>query len=191
MFLPSSDTELNFVKHAIVGLPEFISPSWQSYESGWQKIQKPRSDSFFTDRMINHVPCHMGDPASLERYFSKDEVSGCMGTRHSPEVELRFSKLNFGQVDKVSKSTRLNPYGFCPTLRAGTGTERGSHQAVRPIHPSEHRVITVREAARLQGFPDWFVFHPTKWQSFRQIGNSVSPIVGEIILKQIWNHLST
>jgi len=42
-----------------------------------------------------------------------------------------------------------------------------------------------REAARLQGFPDWFVFHPTKWHSFRQIGNSVSPIVAERIMRPL------
>jgi DNA (cytosine-5)-methyltransferase 1 len=37
------------------------------------------------------------------------------------------------------------------------------------------RVITVREAARLHGYPDWFRFHATKWHGFRQIGNSVPP----------------
>ncbi|WP_413468690.1 DNA cytosine methyltransferase [Lishizhenia sp.] len=54
---------------------------------------------------------------------------------------------------------------------------------MRPLHPEQPRVITVREAARLQGFPDWFVFHPTKWHSFRMIGNSVSPLVSEFVLK--------
>ena len=191
MFSPSAETAITFVKDAMVGLPEIILPAWQSYESGWQEITKPLNKNFFNDRMINSIPFGMGDPLSLERYFEKNEISGCMGTKHSPEVQLRFSQLKAGQVDSVSKSTRLNPNGFCPTLRAGTGKDRGSHQAVRPIHPSQHRVITVREAARLQGFPDWFVFHHTKWHSFRQIGNSVSPIVGETILKTIWDHLST
>jgi DNA (cytosine-5)-methyltransferase 1 len=56
---------------------------------------------------------------------------------------------------------------------------------VRPIHPEEPRVITVREAARLQGFPDTFKFHPTVWHSFRMIGNSVCPIMAEAILSLI------
>jgi DNA (cytosine-5)-methyltransferase 1 len=46
-------------------------------------------------------------------------------------------------------------------------------------------VITVREAARLQGFPDSFKFHPTIWHSFRMIGNSVSPIISHAIFTAI------
>jgi len=50
-------------------------------------------------------------------------------------------------------------------------------------------VITVREAARLQGFPDSHIFHPTVWHSFRMIGNSVSPIMGTAIFRAIGVHL--
>lgn len=64
---------------------------------------------------------------------------------------------------------------------SSTCSDRGSFQAARPLHPNEGRVITVREAARIQGFPDWFTFHPTKWHSFRMIGNSVSPILSRAI----------
>lgn len=61
---------------------------------------------------------------------------------------------------------------------------------MRPIHPAEPRVITVREAARLQGFPDWFTFSSTKWHSFRMIGNSVSPLVAKHLLGEIKRRLS-
>jgi DNA (cytosine-5)-methyltransferase 1 len=93
--------------------------------------------------------------------------------------------LQYGKMDSRTKSVRLDPNGFCPTLRAGTGPEKGSFQAVRPIHYSRPRVITPREAARLQGFPDWFQFDTTKWHSFRQIGNSVSPLVSEFIMTKV------
>jgi DNA (cytosine-5)-methyltransferase 1 len=45
----------------------------------------------------------------------------------------------------------------------------------RYLHPSEHRPITHREAARLMGFPDDFVFVGTKTEIARQIGNAVPP----------------
>lgn len=109
-------------------------------------------------------------------------TTGHRKTPHRDDVAKRFSCLMPGKTDPIRRHQRLNWEGFCPTLRAGTGPDRGSYQAVRPIHPSENRVITVREAARLQGFPDWFHFHPTVWHSFRMIGNSVSPIVSASIL---------
>jgi DNA (cytosine-5)-methyltransferase 1 len=90
-----------------------------------------------------------------------------------------------GGVDAVGRHQRLDWRGQCPTLRAGTGSDRGSYQSVRPIHPEHDRVITVREAARLQGFPDRHMFHPTTWHSFRMIGNSVSPIIARAIFGAI------
>jgi hypothetical protein len=79
------------------------------------------------------------------------------------------------------KLPRLDPGGQAPTLRAGTGAERGSHTAPRPVHPHVPRVITVREAARLHGYPDWFCFYPGKWHAYRQIGNSVCPPVARAL----------
>lgn len=111
--------------------------------------------------------------------------TGHRKTKHTKGTLDRFAKLQPGQNDKVGKYARLTWNGLCPTLRAGTGSDRGSYQAVRPIHPSEDRVITPREAARLQGFPDDFLFHPTVWHSCRMIGNSVSPIIAEVLLKRI------
>jgi len=107
--------------------------------------------------------------------------TGHRSTIHTDEVKKRFSKLRPGCVDPVGRHPRLSWNGQCPNLRAGTGKDKGSYQAVRPIHPDEHRVITVREAARLQGFHDAFRFHPTIWHSFRMIGNSVSPVIAEVI----------
>ena len=104
--------------------------------------------------------------------------SGHRATTHADKTVQRFSTVRPGQMDKVGRHPRLDWRGQCPTLRAGTGAERGSYQAVRPIHPDHDRVITVREAARLQGFPDVHRFHPTIWHSFRMIGNSVSPNYG-------------
>jgi DNA (cytosine-5)-methyltransferase 1 len=122
--------------------------------------------------------------ASADRRFT-----GNRRTNHTPAVVARFSKIDQGGFDEVGKYPRLHWKGQCPTLRAGTGADRGSYQAVRPIHPEENRVITVREAARLQGFPDFHLFHPTTWHSCRQIGNSVSPIIAEAVLSVVHGRL--
>ena len=173
-----------YVEDALKGLPPVIDPLWLREEDGWQKIDKV-VDGTFGSKLYGRVPSKVGDKESIRRLRENSEVSGCLGTRHSKDLIDRYSKINQGEVDRISKSRRLVPNGFCPTLRAGTGSDKGSYQAVRPLHPTEDRVITPREAARLQGFPDWFQFHHTKWHSFRQIGNSVSPIVAEQILRVI------
>ena len=53
------------------------------------------------------------------------------------------------------------------------------------IHPSEHRTLTVREAARIQTFPDSFRFAGTRSDAFRQIGNAVPPLLGRIVAEAI------
>ncbi len=111
--------------------------------------------------------------------------SGNLATVHSKEVVERFRTVPQGKMDPVGRHPRLKWSGQAPTLRAGTGPENGSFQSVRPIHPDLPRVITVREAARLQGFPDNFRFHSTIWHSFRMIGNSVSPIMAKAIFQVI------
>ncbi|ACL58820.1 DNA cytosine methyltransferase [Methylobacterium nodulans] len=116
--------------------------------------------------------------------------SGHRRIPHAPAVAARFAVVPQGGRDIVGRHVRLDWNKQCPTIRAGTGPDRGSFQAVRPLHPVEPRVITVREAARLQGFPDRFVFHPTAWHSFRMIGNSVSPIIAERIFKAIRSKMS-
>ena len=125
------------------------------------------------------------------RLRSEDgRFSGHRGTAHSKRVVDRFRKVRQGEMDPVGRHPRLKWSGQCPTLRAGTGSDRGSYQSVRPIHPDLPRVITVREAARLQGFPDGFRFHPTIWHSFRMIGNSVCPMMARAIFRAIGARVS-
>ena len=53
------------------------------------------------------------------------------------------------------------------------------------IHPGEERTISVREAARIQTFPDHFRFAGSRSDAFRQIGNAVPPILGEVLGRQV------
>ena len=106
-------------------------------------------------------------------------------TKHSHRVAQRFGEVPQGGLDTVGRHSRLAWLGQCPALRAGTGSDRGSYQSVRPIHPEYNRVITVREAARLQGFPDDHQFHPSVWHSFRMIGNSVCPFMARAIFNAL------
>ena len=190
-FGPDPRTRMVHVRDVLHGLPHEIDPYRQTEESGWGVAGEPSDIRGYGQRIRGHVPPGVGDQAALARLRTSSEASGFLGTVHSAKVAGRYSVLRAGEQDPVSKSSRLDPNGFCPTIRAGTGPDRGSFQAVRPIHPIKGRVITVREAARLQGFPDWFQFSPTKWHGFRQIGNSVSHILAERVLAVIAGSLNS
>jgi DNA (cytosine-5)-methyltransferase 1 len=106
-------------------------------------------------------------------------------TAHTALSRSRFAATVPGKIEPVSRFLRLDPEGLCNTLRAGTDSARGAFTSPRPIHPHLPRVITVREAARLHSYPDWFRFHATKWHGFRQIGNSVPPLLGRAVAGQL------
>ena len=96
-------------------------------------------------------------------------------THHTDISRSRFAATAPGQVEPISRFFRLDGKGLSNTLRAGTDAARGAFTSPRPIHYALPRCVTVREMARLHGFPDWFRFHATKWHGARQIGNSVPP----------------
>lgn len=169
---------------AISDLAAPIAQSKDKEDFGWNHYPEHIDLSEYALKMRTLPEKGLGWSQSIEKLRS-GFASGYFDTQHTALVKKRYAETEPGMVDKVSRSKKLAWAGFCPTLRAGTGADKGSYQAVRPLHPEQPRVITVREAARLQGFPDWFVFHPTKWHSFRMIGNSVSPLVSEAILSKI------
>ena len=57
------------------------------------------------------------------------------------------------------------------------------------IHPTLDRAVSVREAARLQTFPDSFVFCGTKDKQYQQVGNAVPPIMAKASAEKIANIL--
>ncbi|MFG0414633.1 DNA cytosine methyltransferase [Pseudomonas sp. zjy_8] len=172
------------IKDAISDLPSTIPDLKGPTTFGWAKYPRRKNISDYAKGMRELPPAGLGNEEAIA-YLKKGFVSGLLETKHAPYVIERYKNTLAGKVDPTSKSYKLQWEGISPTLRAGTGSDKGSFQAVRPLHPAEGRVITVREAARIQGFPDWFTFHPTKWHSFRMIGNSVSPIVSRAILSEI------
>lgn len=53
------------------------------------------------------------------------------------------------------------------------------------IHPEQHRTISIREAARIQSFPDWFVFETTNSEQYEQVGNAVPPLLARAVAAEL------
>src|SRR5208282_2208538 len=104
-----------------------------------------------------------------------------------PTRTFRAAGLRKPHRAMLSRSAVSSSFG--PALRAGTDGARGAFTSPRPIHYAYPRCITVREMARLHGFPDWFRFHQTKWHGARQIGNAVPPPLARAVALQITRSL--
>ena len=120
-----------------------------------------------------------------KRKISPLVLTSSMRTNHTAISRRRFEETQPGTVEPISRFFRLPSNGLSNTLRAGTDSARGAFTSPRPIHYSSPRCITVREMARLHGFPDWFRLHKRKWHGARQIGNAVPPPVVRSIATKI------
>ncbi|NTW97121.1 MAG: DNA cytosine methyltransferase [Oscillochloris sp.] len=129
------------------------------------------------------------DDFAYPRRWDCSRLTNSLRTVHTELSVERFAQTAPGSTEPISRFYRLDAHGLSNTLRAGTGSERGAYTSPRPIHPFLPRVISVREAARLHSFPDWFRLHRTKWHGFRQIGNAVPPLLGRAIAAEIRNAL--
>lgn len=123
--------------------------------------------------------------AGYRRKYDPQILTSSMRTVHTDISRRRFAETEAGSVEPISRFFKLPPKGISNTLRAGTDAARGAFTSPRPVHYKYPRCITVREMARLHGFPDWFRFHETKWHGARQIGNSVPPPLARAVAAQV------
>ena len=132
-------------------------------------------------RCIGDDSWHFGYVREWDRHL----LTSSLRTGHTQISRKRFEATAPGLVEPISRFYKLSAEGLSNTLRAGTDSSRGAFTSPRPIHYAYPRCVTVREMARLHGFPDWFRFHQTKWHGARQIGNAVPPPLARAVAAQI------
>jgi DNA (cytosine-5)-methyltransferase 1 len=200
------DRERLFILGARRGadLPSYPEPTYQPDRSVWDLRALPFTPTVWEaigdlpeveeyDELLEKdwVEAKFGPPSEYAKGLSlvngqrTVKLTSSLRTIHTPESKKRFSRTRHGCVEPISRFLKLDPNGYCNTLRAGTASDRGAFTSPRPIHPYIPRCITVREAARLHSYPDWFRFHVTKWHGFRQIGNSVPPLLARAVALRI------
>jgi len=86
--------------------------------------------------------------------------------------------------DHTKRYGRLAKNGVCSTILTKCDPHWGSY-----IHPVVDRAITVREAARIQGFSDRFQFDGPRTAQFVQVGNAVPPLIAKALAKSVKRHL--
>jgi DNA (cytosine-5)-methyltransferase 1 len=136
------------------------------------------------EEIITHV---------LEGTFTEDELRTIRDVDKGIERQI-LNTLKTGQVSVDEISGNIHSKGFANKYRR-LHWDDPSHTLVAHmardcsdfIHPELNRPITVREAARLQSFPDSFRFYSSHFRQLRGIGNAVPPLLAQVIA----DHLST
>ncbi|MCM1037984.1 MAG: DNA cytosine methyltransferase [Ruminococcus sp.] len=128
-----------------------------------------------------------------QRYLAcdKEKLLNHMQSRHSAKAVERMRKIDNGQnyiyLDEEINSVHSGSYGRliwdepAATITTRFDTPAGG----RFIHPDEDRTLSPREAARIQSFPDDFVFYGARREISRQIGNAVPPKISYFLARLI------
>ncbi len=100
---------------------------------------------------------------------------------HGDRVRNRYLSVPQGSRDSIDRTDRIDAEKPSGTVLVGSKAGGG-----RPfIHPYEPRHITIREAARLQSFPDSFEFFSSETWQYRAVGNAVPPLLAKAIGESI------
>lgn len=135
-----------------------------------ERPQFPVSDPLF-------VPC--GRVLSLPM----DNVECHVTREHRAESILRYMEMNYGQREPLGRVDRLDPNEPSKTVIAG-GAKGGGRSH---LHPQIPRTLSVRESARIQTFPDDYVFCGPPARQFTQVGNAVPPLLAYRFATSLYN----
>jgi DNA (cytosine-5)-methyltransferase 1 len=170
------------VKEAIGDLKNY-EPTTNSMDEVLTKYYIPAINSFYRcivmkpecKKIFNHV-CTESSPEALEKF--KAIAPG--DNFHSLPEELKSSYEDPSRTQNTVYKRLLNeePSDTVVNVRKSMW-----------IHPEFNRAISAREAARLQAFPDNYVFYGTKDSVYQQIGNAVPPLLGRAIAEQVLSML--
>lgn len=136
-------------------------------ESGYQKIMR----RYNGDRVCNHL-CRAHNYEDLKIFGMLRQGDKY---RDIPEEYMRYRVDIFD--DKYKRLIWSEP--------SWTLTAHMRKDCLAYVHPLQNRSISVREAARIQSFPDNFVFHAPMTRMFELVGNSVPPLLAEAVAKPI------
>jgi len=135
------------------------------------------------------------DYQRLMRQGNKDNfVMNHMCRGHNEKDLKLFKKLRQGgkYIDLPARDRRYRDDIFKDKYRKLKGSQPSwtltahmQRDCLAYIHPRQRRSISTREAARLQSFPDRFVFSGPLTKVFRQIGNAVPPLMAEAVAREI------
>lgn len=134
-------------------------------------------------------------PPKIRRKVTAGEALGNLAFQFDDHSKFFTESMDRYVANYEKASKCINPRDLYLDRPARTLTCRNLAGATGDMHrvrlrDGRRRRITVREAARLQSFPDWFKYHGTDTSQFNQIGNAVAPYFAYHLAKHIKHHLT-
>lgn len=177
-------------------LPEgsFCEKTYRKVRDAIEDIEAVKPYFNVTTRPIKLEKRDVESGSLLESLRDSDELPNHVITETRETAMERFKALkqggNFHSLDDSLKSTYTDAKRTQNTiyLRLAYDEPSGTVVNVRKsmwVHPVLNRALSIREAARLQTFPDSFVFEGTKDAQYQQVGNAVPPMLANAIAKQV------
>lgn len=178
---------------------EYKIPTPQYTEGNYRTVYDAISDiqeiTPFTELTADYIelPPHP-DATGLEKELRGKLLYNHIATATRETAMARFKALkageNFHDLNPSLKTTYSNAARTQNTIymRLKYKEPSGTVVNVRKsmwIHPELDRAISIREAARLQTFPDTFIFEGTKDSQYQQVGNAVPPFLARAIANSI------
>lgn len=146
----------------------------------------PLIESLGTEKMMYETPAQNVYQRMMRR--NSNEIYNHIAANHSEKVKHIISFVpaggNYKSLPEKFRNTRNFHVAWTrfPDDRPAPTIDTGHRHH---FHYKYNRVPTVRECARIQSFPDDFIFLGNKTQQFRQVGNAVPPLMAAAIAKQI------
>lgn len=115
----------------------------------------------------------------------RQAFSGLSQTKEIPEINHTFMKHGKKVINKIKSINNKIHLSYRKLFwNEPSCTVIVGHNAL-PVHPSQYRAISIREAARLQGFPDSYIFKGSRTSQSEQVANAVPPPLARAIAKAI------
>ncbi|EID0059443.1 DNA cytosine methyltransferase [Vibrio vulnificus] len=185
------------------------TPSWETASSVFEKIPAELYQQYWEDYFQDKSKLSREQTfellASLKSGEAIKDDDGCnvymkpseMMVERFQDTPLNGSREDAGEKHRLKCHSgeykgHKDVYGriliHLPSNTITTGCNNPSKG--RFVHPWKDHGVTLRHAARLQSFPDWFNFYGSSTEKARQIGNAVPPLLGKILISDICSRLN-
>ncbi|MGX9569470.1 DNA cytosine methyltransferase [Pseudomonas kilonensis] len=189
---PKLASEMDIVRRGLLTAPINVGALRIPRTNGDGKTGIPPLDEWYLDSQLDYWLNHDARghmPSDLRRYMFASVFARAHGT--SPKGHQQFSLSGLAPAHKNWESGKFSDrfrvqIGNLPSRTITSHISKDGHYFIH-YDPKQCRSLTVREAARLQTFPDNYFFQGNRTQQFHQVGNAVPPLLASRIASVVFN----